>query len=341
MLNEQARIEEVAFLRSRGKKISVIAETLQLPLATVDQLLKKAEGQGLYREIIHFDYEKVSPERIKQLRRLDHVEHLRDRLRAVGVDPHNRSKQIFQQIHVFDSGGVDDTPRGLDVRLTRFGFEAAPTLAECLFYAHEVGIAWGRTLSLVIRSLQSQRVIEIRGRKYIRFVPTCGEPYGTSARADSSSFLVAELDERINEDDRKRLSLTGIPVVLPKTFAESGQDKVIRDFLQYCPAYRAIFGPMERETALWSISWTLSSPVWAPPNRIGACVVSNFARLAAFSVPSSRKSLWGTWVACFFPVRSGPSRKTSGRSKKSRRFGRESPSITTGTLHSKETATAA
>jgi hypothetical protein len=56
---------------------------------------------------------------------------------------------------------------------------------------------------------------------------------------------VAELEQRVNEDSRKHLSLTGIPVVLPKTFAETGEDKVIRRFIQHCPAYREIFGPAE------------------------------------------------------------------------------------------------
>jgi DNA-binding transcriptional regulator LsrR (DeoR family) len=245
MTNEQERIEEVAFLRARGKRMKEIVEILQLPPATVDALLKKAEGQGLVKETIQFDYEKVSPARISQLRSLDHVEHLRDRLRGLGVDPLDRSKHIFQQIHVFDSGSIDDTARGMETRLARFGREAATAMAEFIFQAHLIGVAWGATLACVIRGLQSDRFKTVRGQKHIRFVPTCGEPYGNSSRADSSSLLVAELEERVNENSRKHLSLTGIPVVLPKKFAETGEDKVIRRFIQHCPAYREIFSAPE------------------------------------------------------------------------------------------------
>jgi DNA-binding transcriptional regulator LsrR (DeoR family) len=242
MVNEQDRIEEVAFLRAQGKKITAIAEMLQMAQATVDNLLKKAEGQGLYRETVHFDYEKLSPERIAQIRLLDYVEHLRARLRACGTDPQEPKKQVFQQVHVFDSGSVDDTPRGMDARLTRLGFEAARCLSAFVYHSKELGLAWGTTLSSVIKGLDSVQMQDVLGQRVVRFIPTCGEPYGTASFGGSSSLLAAELDRRVNRQAGSALSLSGIPVVIPKEFADSGEDKIIRRFIEHSPNYREIFG---------------------------------------------------------------------------------------------------
>ncbi len=243
---EQKHIEEVAYLRAKDMKIAVISDVLDLPVGTVDNLLKKAEVQGLYRESVKFNCNnQLSAERLKQLQQLDYVEHLQDRLRVKGVDPHDPQKRIFQRIHVFDSGSIDDDPRAIETRLERFSLEAAPCLTELICQSQSVGVAWGATLASAIKSLDAAQLKLTRGKKPIRFIPTCGEPYGSSLRSNSSSFLVAELDALLNGENPNRLSLTGIPAVLPKEFVDAGEDMIIRRFIQRCNAYRLIFGPAE------------------------------------------------------------------------------------------------
>lgn len=248
LLNEQRQIEAAAFLRYKGKTQRMIAEILHVAPATVVDLIKKAEGQGLFRERLEFDFEKVEPERQKELKLLDGMEHLRRQLRRLSPGPKQEAK-IFKQLHIMPGGGSATDPRAIELRLRKFAIDAVPHLADFLFHSRLVGVAYGTTLSFVVGAFGPSAGAAFQERDPIRFVPTCGEPYGTWLRSDSSSYLAAELDHRVNRDARRYISLNGIPAVIPKSLAESPNAAVVHEFIRHCRSYREIFGPVESPNA--------------------------------------------------------------------------------------------
>ncbi len=242
---EDHRVEEAAFLYSKGNTIDVIAAVLALSATLVHELIRRAKSQGLLKENIEFCFAKLAPHRLQELKRLDYVELLGLFLQSASPKLPDQSKHVFRRIYVVDSGTFNEAERMYQARLMQFGAAASPILAELLAHSHCVGVSWGLTLSAVIHALTPANCFRFHNHAPIRFLPTCGEPYGTPLRTDSSSHLAVELDQRINKSTSHSLSLTGVPAVIPKEFTSKDKMAVIQRFIRCCPAYREIFGNLE------------------------------------------------------------------------------------------------
>ena len=242
MQSEQNRIEEVAFLYAKGYTLDIIAANLALSTTAVHSLVTKAKSQGLVKETREFAFDKLTPQRLQDLKRLDYVEVLCSFLQNASPKLPERKTHVFRRIYVADSGSFDEHERMYPTRLKQFGAEASPILCELLLHSHCVGVSWGLTLSAAIHALTPAHCFRFHAHPPIRFLPTCGEPYGTPLRTDSSSHLAVELDQRINKSTSHCLSLTGVTAVIPKEFTAKPKLAVIQRFLRSCPAYLEIFG---------------------------------------------------------------------------------------------------
>jgi DNA-binding transcriptional regulator LsrR (DeoR family) len=249
MQNEQHRIEEAAFLKAKGLKGDVIAAILDMAPAAVDMLLKKAKSQGILKVEVEFAFDKISAQRLQQLKRLDYVELLSGVLQGASPKLPEQTKHVFRQIYVVDSGTFNDAERMYQTRLTQFGAESSPILSELLSHSHCVGVSWGQTLSSAIHALTPSNTFRFHSHSPIQFLPICGEPYGTPLRTDSSSHLAVELDQRINKSTSHSLSLSGVPAVISKEFMVKDKIAVIQRFIRSCPAYREIFGDPEQNSS--------------------------------------------------------------------------------------------
>jgi DNA-binding transcriptional regulator LsrR (DeoR family) len=239
---EQHHVEEAAFLHARRYTLDLIAVMLDLSTTSIHKALKTAESQGIYKAHIQFFSEKLSPQRLQQLRRLDYVEILGTVLHGASPKLPDQKKHVFRRINVVDSGTFDEAERMYPTRLTQFGAETGPILSELLLHSRRVGVSWGLTLSAATQGLTPSLCFRFHDRPAIQFLPTCGEPYGTPLRSDSASQLAVELDQRINKSTGYSLSLSGVPAVIPKEFTSKDKLPVIQSFIRCCPAYREIFG---------------------------------------------------------------------------------------------------
>ena len=243
---EQHHVEEAAFLYARGNTLDVIAAILSLSTVSIHTALKRAKSQGLIKENIEFCYDKLPPQRLQQLKRLDYVELLSLVLQGASPKLPDQAKHVFRRIYVVDSGTFNEAERMYQTRLTQYGAEGSPILCELLRNSHCVGVSWGLTLSAAIQGLTPAHCFCFHNHPPIQFLPTCGEPYGTPLRTDSSSHLAVELDQRINKSTSHSLSLSGVPAVIPKAFASKDKMAVIQRFIRCCPAYSEIFGNPEQ-----------------------------------------------------------------------------------------------
>lgn len=235
--------ESAAFLRSRGLMIKEIAAALDISVGNVVSLLKTAAGMGLLHETVRFVMSKVPRERRKELAGLDTMAALGQILidRSPLLDGGKR--RVFQRLTVVPTLSRANSRREMDTRLEKFRIDVSSTLWAVLKRSRLVGVAYGTTLGRVISGLEETNLGRVRRRRPVQFVPTCGEPYGTSVRADSSSHLAAELHRIVNEGTGSCVSLTGVPAVIPQKVIEKGAHGVLRDFIEHCRSYRLVFGP--------------------------------------------------------------------------------------------------
>lgn len=234
--------ESAAYLRSRGLMIKEIGAVLAISVGKVDALLKTAAGMGLLHETVRFVKTKVPRERWRDLAGLDTMAALGQKLIDRSPTLEGSKRRVFQRLTVVPTLSRANSRREMDARLERFRIDVSSTLWAILKRSKVVGVAYGTTLGRVISGLEETNPGPSRRRRLVQFVPTCGEPYGTSVRADSSSHLAAELHRIVNEDTGSCVSLAGVPAVIPQKVIEKGAHDAFREFIDHCRNYRRVFG---------------------------------------------------------------------------------------------------
>jgi DNA-binding transcriptional regulator LsrR (DeoR family) len=132
---------------------------------------------------------------------------------------------------------------GWGERLDAFGISVATYLAGILANSNVCGVAWGETLSAIVRGLERIGPPAAWAKRPLMFVPIAGEPLGKGPAATSASTLAQRLDEIVSGDTQHRssLSLGALPALIPREFSVA-EEQVIKKLFRFVDAYRAVFG---------------------------------------------------------------------------------------------------
>jgi DNA-binding transcriptional regulator LsrR (DeoR family) len=207
-----------------------------LSQSRVSRLLKRAEDRGWLLRTYRFVAEKVSPDRVAQLKRFVEPSSLVECLAAV----ESRTGVRVRDVHVVDSGSSTQAKRSLAARLGRFGRAAADPLSQLLRGSAVCAVTWGRTVSHCVDSISPAHWPRPSSHT-IRFVPVCGEPLDRASDRDTSSHLARRLHDIVGSTSPVPPSLTGVPALIPRSFR--GPDaRGIRKFVQQAASYKEVFG---------------------------------------------------------------------------------------------------
>jgi len=207
-----------------------------LSQSRVSRLLKRAEDRGWLRRSYQFIPDRLSEERLAQLKDFVEPSSLIERLATVESSTGVRVRGV----HVVDSGAGGTSTRSLATRLARFGRSAADPLAELISRSDVFAVTWGRTVSHVVDNLGPLLQGRI-GQRPIRFVPVCGEPHERASERDTSSHLAERLHAVARSTAPLPPSLTGVAALIPRRYR--GADlRSIRRFVEDAASYREVFG---------------------------------------------------------------------------------------------------
>lgn len=207
-----------------------------LSQSRVSRLLRRAEERGWIRRSYQFIPDRLSSERLAQLRRFVEPTSLVERLARI----ESRTGVCVRGVHVVDSGSGGTTRRSLATRLARFGRAAAVPLAELISRSAVFAVTWGRTVSHVVDNLCPD-LWRQTGPRPIRFVPVCGEPHERASDRDTSSHLAQRLHAVVRSTAPMPPSLTGVPALIPRRYRGSDL-RGIRRFVEDAASYREVFG---------------------------------------------------------------------------------------------------
>ncbi|MBI3881111.1 MAG: hypothetical protein HY301_13750 [Verrucomicrobia bacterium] len=243
MSHDPRLVEACAYLRSLtpARSLADIADLLNCARSTVHELEKEATAAGLLITRHEFDpHGRVSPARRAELKRLQIYEKLRDRLRTCSPPAEDGSKRLFRELYILPAKeGVER--KEMDQRLGAFAEEAALVVYKILKASSCAGVTWGTTLGTVIRRMAS--ISPSQDHPRVSVIPTCGEPLGSGLQINSSTYLAAELTKALRGNERDIVSLSGVPVVIPREFHRDPVElAAIQKFIHSAPGYRKVFG---------------------------------------------------------------------------------------------------
>jgi len=126
------------------------------------------------------------------------------------------------------------TVDGIDSEISHLIFAriAAPYVTDLIYRSRFCGVAWGRTVTSLIASMQTRQK-----KPDSIFIPVSGEPLNYKDHAASPSTSAQRLTELFGS--KNNLSLRGIPARIPKDMDEDAD--VIRRLVHRSHDYRAIF----------------------------------------------------------------------------------------------------
>lgn len=107
--------------------------------------------------------------------------------------------------------------------------------------ADTVGVAWGSTVSGVVKALEVLGGSAARRSRPVQFVPVCGEVLGMAPTERSASALADELNKILNDGRGKRITLGGVPALIPMTPQDSDV-LAARKFIEHVEGFAAVFG---------------------------------------------------------------------------------------------------
>jgi DNA-binding transcriptional regulator LsrR (DeoR family) len=180
---------------------------------------------------------------------------LLERLHRV-LAPNNVS---VRSVRVFPSGEGET-----ELRLWKFGLQAAGALAEAIRRSSTVALAWGTTIARVIDALGARGTDSLD--RHVEFVPVRAQEPGEPRHGTSSSMLAERLDEIVNGPGpwdgagarRKPLTLNGVPAFTPSWFRE---DVRFREYLHRYKVFHTIFGLTEQDRRLGTRTPAAGEPV--------------------------------------------------------------------------------
>jgi DNA-binding transcriptional regulator LsrR (DeoR family) len=202
----------------------------------VSRLLRRAEERGWLRRSYQFLPDRLSADRLLQLRQFVDPTSLRERLKEI----ESRTGVCVRNVQVVDSGAGGTTTRSIATRLARFGRAAAEPLRDLISGSDVFAVTWGRTVSHVVDNLNPDHWRQT-GPRQIRFVPVCGEPHERASDRDTSSHLAQRLHAITRSTAAPPPSLTGVSALIPRRYR--GADlRGIRRFVKDSASYREVFG---------------------------------------------------------------------------------------------------
>jgi DNA-binding transcriptional regulator LsrR (DeoR family) len=243
-LTKDLDAQAAAYLRAKQRhwlSQAAIGQLLGgLSQSMVSRLLKRAEDLGWLEVTYRFVGEdRLTPERLADLRRLMEPRGLLDVLKAVQSETGVRVREV----RVVDSGRAGTTRRAIDASLRRVGRAAAARVGELLRQSDVFAVTWGTTVSHVVDGL-AEAPPPLPATRSIRFVPVCAEPLEKSPDADTSTstHLARRLHGLLQATTDPPPSLTGVPALIARRFREAHAEG-IRKYVEGAASYREIFGP--------------------------------------------------------------------------------------------------
>jgi DNA-binding transcriptional regulator LsrR (DeoR family) len=238
----------VALLKCRGIHQSAIAKRLRLGEATVSRLLSK-EGEGEAYKYIkppEFDWSMLTESEKAEIRTLDDVEGLSPIVTDCLLAIRRRLPARLNATVILARGDTAEAAPERNSLPSDFYEGAARAVWQLLTPASVIGIAWGETLSLLLKAVGNARLpVRYTGEQQPTIIPLCGESLGaTRFSALSSSVLTQGFGEVLTSGTAEGYwSLSMIPVFLPgpKAFRDE-EVKAVKKLLGFSAAYRKIFG---------------------------------------------------------------------------------------------------
>jgi DNA-binding transcriptional regulator LsrR (DeoR family) len=195
----------------------------------VSRLYHEACDRGLVVEEIRWPegtdrsvVDEVAFENREELQK--HLERLSKTTRREGRPP-------FQKLHIVHGGSDED-------EWELFGRKAALVVGSLARAATVVGVAWGRNIDRVVRSMPAQPPDPSK-----IVLPVAGEPLKHRAAKLGATDAAALLAEKFGSQRTEHL--LGVGHRIPAHLADPVQVKTIRDYLASSSSYVNIFGPSD------------------------------------------------------------------------------------------------
>lgn len=203
----------------------------------------------------------------------------------------------FQKVHIVHGGSEED-----DWEL--WGRKAALVVGLLTRAADVVGVAWGRNIDRVLRSMPTQPSDPAKV-----FLPVAGEPLTHRAAAnmgatDAADLLAKRFGSHLEEH------LLGVGHRIPADLADPDQVRTIRAFLGSGSSYRHIFGPSDDpagpligrlEMVLTGVGSTETSQASRDPLYLETLDSEAASKDVAGSEPSLEEAAVGNVAGIFLP----------------------------------------
>src|SRR5262249_41905896 len=138
-----------------------------------------------------------------------------------------KARHKMPEIRVFPTPGFETikwstNPEEIKQRIGAFGLAVGEYAAHLLSRSRiATGVSWGDTLAMTVVGMKSAAISLNPNRMPIMYFPVSGEPLGVSVTSSSASTLAAKLDEVLNGNRKRCLSLAAVPALIPKAFVET------------------------------------------------------------------------------------------------------------------------
>lgn len=226
--SHSARVLQILSLAEQGLDQSAIARRVKCGQPYVSRVLVRARQSGLLVTTTVLRRDMLSPEEQAYLSGVKAPANLASLLNNLAQDGGKRLKGV----RVFTS--VPDLSSSRSQLLP--SLQAARIIHELLEPAQRIGVAWGRTLAAIVRSLSDLGRPSRGTRK--QFFPLRGDPMGRTSSDVSASFLVERLHAWF-ECRGAPSSLQGVPALVPYPLADTYRH--IEKLASFSPTFRRIY----------------------------------------------------------------------------------------------------
>lgn len=162
-------------------------------------------------------------------------EELQRRLERLSKTMLGISRAPFQKLHIVHGGSDQDA-------WELFGRIAGQVVGTLARSANIVGVAWGRNIDRVVRSMPTQPPDQSK-----IVLPVAGEPHTHRAAKLGATDAAALLAEKLGSQRAEHL--LGVGHRIPADLADPDQVATIRAYLASSSSYRNIFGPCDDEAS--------------------------------------------------------------------------------------------
>ena len=202
----------------------------------------------------------------------------------------------FQKLHIVHGGSDED-------EWELFGHKAALVVGSLARAANVVGVAWGRNIDRVVRSMPIQPPDQSK-----IVLPVAGEPHTHRAAKLGATDAAALLAEKFGSQRAEHL--LGVGHRIPAHLAGPDQVETIRAYLASSSSYRNIFGPSDDpdgplidrlQMVLTGVGSTMTSEASLDPLYLETLESERAAEGVARSDPSLEQAAVGNVAGVWLP----------------------------------------